>query len=220
VKFTITKILLLLLVPGLLTSCAPASLKKTWRNPEAPAISYRKLLVVGVANDDNVRRMFEDIFVETLNENGVAAVPSHTLESDLDKADRARLQELAGKTSADAVVITRPLAKSERTNYQYATGTLEERTEVEKKSGPDSSTTIVMSAVGIAAHETDFELATLQTHFFDAADARLVWSAQSSISESGDRADACWKLSALLVEALGKARVIEISGGKFHEPPH
>ena len=218
-KFTIAKIILVLLVPGLLTSCATASIKQTWRNPEAPAITYRKLLVVGVANDDNVRRMFEDIFVETLHENGVAAVPSHTLISDLDKADRTQLQELARKASADAVVITRALSKSERTNYQYSTGQLEERTAVVEKSGPDSSTTIAMSAVGIAARETDFELAAVQTQFFNAADARLVWSAQSSISESGGRPDACWELSALLVKALGKDHVINFPGGKFHQPP-
>lgn len=201
--------LLTLLVAGLLTACTTASIQDTWRSPEAPATVYRKLLIVGVANDVNVRQTFENIFVETLRKQGVDAVPSHTLIPDIKKADRALLQEVALQAGTDAVVITRGLSKAERTNYQYGTGQLQQRTVVMQESGPDSSTTVVMSAVGIAPRETYFELVTMQTRFFDTASATLLWSALSNVTETGRRADAFWKLSALLVEAMQKDKVIE-----------
>jgi len=202
------RMLMTLLVAGLFTACTTASIEDTWRSPEASATVYRKLLVVGVANDVNMRRTFENIFVETLRKQGVDAVQSYTLLPDIKKADRTQLQEAALKAGTDAAVITRGLSKAERTNYQYGTGQLQQRTVVMQESGPDSSTTVVMSAVGIAPHETDFELVTLQTRFFDTASATLLWSALSNVSETGRRADACWKLSDLLVKAMQKDRLI------------
>ena len=209
-NYIITKIFLVLLVAGLLTSCSTAAIKETWRSPTAQATAYKKLLVVGVANDDNLRRMFEDIFVQTLRDHGVPAVPSHTFISDIDKADSTQVAEAAKQAGADAVIITRVASRSESTNYQYATGEIVSGITVMEKSGPNSSTTVVMSAAGIAPHTTDFEHATLRTNFFDAASARLVWSAQSSVFESDRRATACWDLAALLVKALGKDRMIEV----------
>lgn len=197
------------LAAGLFAACTTASIENTWKSPEAPAAVYRKLLVVGVANDVNVRRTFENIFVETLRKQGVAAVASYTLLPDIKKADRTSLQEVALQAGTDAVIITRGLSKSERANYQYGTGQLQQRTVVMQESGPDSSTTIVMSAVGIAPRETDFELVTMQTRFFDTASASLLWSALSNVSETGRRADACWKLADLLVKAMHKDQLIE-----------
>lgn len=202
------RMIMTFLVAGLLTACTTASIQDTWRSPEAPATVYRKLLVVGVANDVNVRRTFENIFVETLRKQGVEAVPSYTLLPDINKADRTLLQEAALKAGTDAVIITRGLSKAERTNYQYGTGTLQQRTAVMQESGPDSSTTVVMSAVGIAPRETNFELVTMQTRFFDTASATLLWSALSHVSETGRRADACWKLAELLGKAMQKDRLI------------
>ena len=207
-NYAMTKIVLGLFVAGLLVSCSTASIKETWRNPAAPATVYRKLLVVTIANDDNVRRLFENIFAETLQNHGVAALASHKVLGSLDKADRKLLQETAQQTGADGVVITRGVTKSFRTNYQYAVGQVEYRAGVMEQSGPDYTATVAMSAVGIAPHETDFELASLLTNFFDTASAKLVWSARSNVSTTS-RTDACWDLSARLVKALRKDRIIE-----------
>jgi len=204
----LSRMLMTLLVTGLFTACTTASVEETWRSPEAPATVYRKLLVVGVANDVNVRRTFENIFVETLRKQGVDAVQSYTLLPDIKKADRTLLQEAARQAGTDAVVITRGVSRSERTNYQYGTGQLQQRTVVMQESGPNSSTTVVMSAVGIAPRETTFEQAFLQTNFFDAASANLLWSSLSNVSEADSRADAFWKLSDLLGKAMQKDRLI------------
>jgi len=203
------KMFLGLIVAGLLFSCATASVKDTWRSPEAPATAYRKLLVVAIANDDNVRSMFENIFAETLQDHGVAAVASHKIIGSLDKADRKLLQEAAQNIGADAVIITRGVSKSDRTNFQYAVGQLEYRSGVMTvQGGPDTNATIAMSAVGIAPRETTFELASLRTNFFDTASARLLWSAWSKVSTTS-RADACWDLSKSLVKALARDRLIK-----------
>ena len=216
IKSIISKVVLGLLLVGMLSSCATVSLKETWRDPEASAATYKKLLVIAVSPNKSLRQSLENIFAETLRDHGVAAISSHTLISDLSKADRAKIQDLAQQSGADAVVITRVLSKSEHTSYRLATGHVQHRTVVMK---PNSSTTIAMSAVGIVSGEMDSVGATLETRFFDSASAKLVWSALSSAGgPDNERIDVCWKLSALLTKALNKEALIEINSKEFHQP--
>lgn len=214
------KILLTLLLSGLLMSCSTiVSIKDTKLETEAPSISYKKLLVIGITSHPNLRKAFENIFTETLNDHGVAAVRSHDLVIDLHKADHIKIKELARQVGADGVVITRVLSKSEHTSYKLSTGHVEYRTVAETTTTANTSTTVAMSGVGIVAGEMDSEGATLQTRLFDATSANLVWTAMSHAAGSGnDQIDVCWKLSALLTKALSQDRLIVINNRKFKQP--
>jgi len=215
----VLRALLALLLTGYITSCTThVSIRETWRSPEAPATTYKKLLVIGISPNNSLRETFENILTETLREHGVEAVRSYTLIKDLSKFDSSQLQMLAREAGADAVIITRGISKGEHANYQYAMGTVERKTVVYEDAQPDSSTTIVMSGIGIAPRETDIESAELLTRLFDAQTDKQVWLARSSLYEAEDRAGACWRLSAQLVKALSKDHMIEINSKKFHIP--
>jgi hypothetical protein len=220
-KVTIPKLVLCLTMAVYLVSCASSnvSVKETWRSPDAPTKSYKKLLVVGITANHNLRDSFENIFSETLSDHGVEALPSYKLVRDLTQADHIKIKELAEKSGADAVVITHVLSKSEHASYILATGHAEQRTVVETKSAGNSSTTITMSAVGFSPGEMDSEGATLQTRLFDATSTKLVWSAIShAAGADNDKIDVCWQLSALLTKALSKDTLIEINSKEFHQP--
>ncbi len=215
----ICRSMLTLLAAGVLSSCTTASLEESWRNPETPAAPYRKLLVIGITQQSELRRSFENIFSETLREHGVAAVQSYTLIGDLGEADQAQIQALAQQAAADAVVVTRVLSKSEHTSYRLATGSIQHRTIVMHEAGPTSSTTIAMSAVGIVPGEMDSLGASLETRFFDTATASLVWSSLVRVAvPDNEKINVCWKISALLVKALGKDRMVELNEAKFRQP--
>jgi hypothetical protein len=208
--------ILSLLAAGLLASCTTASIKETWRSPEAHEAPYRKLLVIGITQQPNLRQSFENIFSETLRQHGVTAVRSYTLLDDLSKANQAQIQALAKQVGADAVVVTRVVSRSEHTSYHLATGSLQQQTVVMYESGPTSSTAIAMSAVGIVPGEMDSLVAFLETRFFDAASANLIWSALVRVAgPDNEKINVCWKISALLVKALGKDQMIELNGAKF-----
>jgi hypothetical protein len=215
----VTRAVLALLLAGLITSCTThVSLRDTWRSPEAPETTYKKLLVMGISPNNSLRETFENILAETLREHGVEAVRSYTLIKDLNKFDTNELQGVAREVGADAVIITRGISKSEHVNYQYAMGTVERRTVVYEDNQPDSSSAVVMSAVGIAPRQTDIEQAELLTRMFDVQSKNQVWLARSSLYEAEDRAGACWRLSALLVKALSEDHMIEINSEEFHIP--
>jgi hypothetical protein len=218
-RITLTRALLAILAAGVLSSCTTSvSLKETWKSPEAPATVYRKLLVMGISPNPSLRETFENILTTTLREHGVEAVRSYTLIKDLNKFNSSELQGLAREAGADGVIITRGISKEEHVNYQYAMGTVERKTVVYEDAQPDSSTTIVMSGIGIAPRETDIESADLLTRLFDVRSDRQVWLAKSSLYEAEDRAGACWRLSALLVKALSEDHLIEINSREFHIP--
>jgi hypothetical protein len=209
----------LLLAVSLLASCAShVEIENSWRNQNVPATTYKKLLVVAVTPKSSLRELFENILTETLHRHGVEAVQSYPLLADLNKADKAQMQMLAKSVGADAVVITHGLSKSESTSYRYFGGSIQERVAVMQTEDENSSTTIVMSAVGIAPLETDFVKGSLMTRFFDAASAEMAWSALTEVVNDGRKADACWDFSILLTKALAKDQLITINTREFRKP--
>lgn len=219
-NLTCRRTFLILCLAVSLTACsALVEVKETWRSPKAPPTTYKKLMVIGITKGANLRASFENIFAETLSDHGVAAVPSHTLIGDLGNTDHLQVQAFAQEAGADAVILTRVLTKSENTEYLLATGSVQRRTVIESKQTGDSSTTLMMSGVGIVPGEMDSAGATLQTSLFDAASTNLVWSALSKAAAPDDeRMDVVWKLSALLTQALAQDLLIEINSRPFKEP--
>ena len=215
----LTRGLLILLITAFAGGCiAPVKLKDAWRDPQAPPTVYKKLLVIAVAHNRDLREMIENISVTMLDEHGVAAIASHRLIGDLKQADARVIQALAQSVGADAVVVTHAISKTEHTDYRYFDGTLQARTAVVVEQAGNSSSVLAMSAVGIAPRETDFVQGYLQTRFFDVDSAKLVWLAHSSVTSDGNRGDACWEFSILLTRALAKDNLIAINDREFKKP--
>jgi hypothetical protein len=217
---SVIKMIIGLSLLALLTACASsANLQSTWRSPDTPATSYKKLLVVGITHNKMMRKSFENIFSDTLRKHGVSAVSSLTLITDNSQVSRAQMLELVKQTGADAVVITRVLSKSEKDNANYATGSFQRRTVAMSESDGDSSTTAVMSTVGFVPGEITTGKATLETLLFDTASTNLVWTAQSKVAGLQNQENAIlWKLSAELTKALGKEKLVELNGKNFEMP--
>lgn len=69
-----TKLILLCLL--MLAGCSSAKLVSTWKNPDIVLFDAYKVLVVGMAQDENVRMEFETRLKERLNKKGVEAIRS------------------------------------------------------------------------------------------------------------------------------------------------
>ena len=76
------KLLLLLLIPAAIFSCAPSTrIEKSWRDPNTSIVagSWNKVLVVGLLKDETTRRVVEDQLVARFKGKGV---PSYTYFTD------------------------------------------------------------------------------------------------------------------------------------------
>ena len=99
----------------LLSGCSSLTVVEDWHNQNAAARHYKKLMILGIAHDENLREMAENIIVDEMGRNGVMAVASHTLVKDIDNAKRDDVVTAVRATGADAVLTIRGISKGDTT---------------------------------------------------------------------------------------------------------
>lgn len=70
---------LALVVASLVGGCKKGStttIPLSWKNPSFSAQSFNRLFVIGIGEDDGVRRLFEDTFAKAIAAEGTAAQAS------------------------------------------------------------------------------------------------------------------------------------------------
>jgi hypothetical protein len=107
----------MLLVSLLLTACSTTSLDGSWTRPEAAGKRLQgPVLVVGVARDDTVRRVYEDEMVARLSARGVKAQRSYELVPEaLTKDAVERLQQAARKAGVTHTLSTAVIGQERET---------------------------------------------------------------------------------------------------------
>lgn len=105
--------LLVLTVAG----CASTTLDGTWTRPEFAGKRLQgTVMVVGVARDDTVRRIYEDTMVAQLAARGVKAVRSYeTVPTALDQDSVEWLQQAARKAGATLLLSTAVIGQDRET---------------------------------------------------------------------------------------------------------
>jgi hypothetical protein len=107
----------MLFVSLLLTACSTTSLDGSWTRPEVAGKRLQgPVLVVGVARDDTVRRVYEDEMVARLSARGVKAQRSYELVPEaLTKDTVERLQQAARKAGATHILSTAVIGQERET---------------------------------------------------------------------------------------------------------
>ncbi|UCG12629.1 MAG: hypothetical protein JSU72_19480 [Deltaproteobacteria bacterium] len=94
-----------LLLPVLM-SCASTKLTHVWKDEAYNGRPVADILVLGVTDEDAIRRTYESKFVESLREAGVEAEPSFPLLSGNYKLKKEEIVAAVKKVGADSVLIT------------------------------------------------------------------------------------------------------------------
>jgi hypothetical protein len=207
-------VILLLLSGLLLAGCASTSLQGVWKDPQYSGPPFRKLLVVGITKDGQVRRSFEDIFSAQLRARGVQAVPGYTVIGG-DKADETALAEAVKKSGADGVITTRLVAIDTRTGVSpgYVTYFGAPVYPYGYYPAPHAGATLYgyyanTWAVYQPPTSYTYEEATLESNLFEAGSGRLVWAGTTVTFDTKATAKASADLAGLVIEALAKDKLI------------
>ena len=165
-----------------LISCASSKLSRSWTNPQYRGSQYDNLLVIGAAEDDNIRRTFEKKFVETLEAAGIKAVESSSVMAKDQKIDKEDILAVVKKTGVDGVLLTYLVAVKEKdvaspsVDYSpandYGGGTV-----------PNLSSLPGYGSSGTQYYSTRVRV-RLETNLYDAKTEQKVWSAQSTTLNS------------------------------------
>jgi hypothetical protein len=175
----------------LLSGCSAIKVVETWNNPGKSGQRYQKLLILGIGHDENLRSMAENIMVEELQRNGVAAVASHTQIKEIDGVKRDAIVAAVRATGADAVLSIRAVSKGDTTVTQGG------------QTGGVYGTAMNTGGT-ILAGARDYSLATLQTNLYDSATAGLVWTATIKTNDAGRVARVSRELARFFLEQLRK----------------
>lgn len=200
------KCMVLCVVTMFLASCATTSLVDSWRNPDiTPAKRYHKLLVSSIGRNVNERKVYEDVIVAGLRQQGVDAVASYPLIL-TDNGDMAKMLDKAVKLSgADAVLSVQTTMIEQKANVvpgypdfwyppAYHSWNM----------GGYYGTRMLYEPPTIIV----YSVATLQANLFDVANRKLVWAASLETSEPGKVLAISREVARLVIQSLVKQGLI------------
>jgi len=174
----------------LLSGCSSIKVVESWSNPPFKDHRYHKLMIVGIAHDENLRAMAENILVDELRRGRVTAVASHTIVKDIDNAKRDDIVAAVRSTGADAVLSIRAARGDSKVTQDGQSG------------GVYGTVTNVGGALLPGAKS--YSLATLQTSLYDSATAELVWSSTIKTYDAEDVARVSRDLARFFLESVRK----------------
>jgi len=170
----------------MLAGCSSLKVMETWHKPASQVHRYQKLMVLGIGNDETLRKTFENIVVDEFRRALVTAVASHTILPDLDKTDREGVVAAVKSAGCDAVLTTRAMSVGDSSVTQQ---------------GPGGTMGVVYGAAPMA-NRHGFLKATLQSSLFDAASTELVWTATVRTDDADREARVSRDLAKFFLEQL------------------
>jgi len=186
----------------LVTACSSTQLTSVWKEPSYQA-RPAKVMVIGVAKKPQLRRLFEDEFVNQLKAHGTDAIASYTVLPD-DQADKAVIAAKLKELGADSVLVTRLVDK--KTVKVDVPGTA-------YAPPPYYGSWPAYYGYGYnnmysPGYTTEYENAVIETNLYDAGNEKLVWSALSDTMLGDDNEDLIKSYIEVLVNALSYDKML------------
>ncbi len=172
-KNSIISLIVVVFVGVLLNACAPTKLTETWVDKSFKGKTVSNVLVIGIADEESNRRLFENTFVQQLKAVGVAAVSS----ADVipipanKKLEKETILQAINKFNNDAVLITHVAGMDSSTAYQPAV--------VSRGVGYNGYYRYAYNRVIVPSRVTSHTKIRLKTNLYDAESEKLIWSGQS-----------------------------------------
>jgi hypothetical protein len=195
--------LLALAAAGLLsTACASTHLVNAWREPGYGGPLLTRIMVIGVTKQSAVRRIFEDVFVQQLRAQSVAAIPSYMLIPEDGEVPKERLAQAVQESGADGLLITR-LVRVDRQVQIYPGYYF---------GPPYMGFYGFYSSAWVGYYEAPqaytYDIVTSETSLFEAKSNRLLWSGTTETFSPRDVNKDTRELAAIIIKALGDQGLI------------
>jgi len=118
VRSFLLKLMGLIFIPVLFSSCETTYLVDTWHNPDSTILRHHKLLLVYISKNDSNCSLYEDGFAGELKRRGVASVSGHTLFPEGKRVNRQTLAKGVEESGADAVLTMKKIGVERQTTLQ------------------------------------------------------------------------------------------------------
>jgi hypothetical protein len=162
-----------LLLSVMLISCTTAKPIMEWRDPGYVGEPFDNLLIVGMSNQETVRRTFENAFVNHLQNDNVNATASFAVMPTEARPSEESIKAIISEIKFDSVLVTHLVGVEEKEVYQPPT----------YRMAPYRGFYGYYGHVGGYVYEpgyyTRHERFKLETNLYGTQTEELVWSMQS-----------------------------------------
>jgi hypothetical protein len=110
--------LLSLILSVSMSSCATTALTSVWKDSAYQGGPLKKILVMGVFREINLKKYFEDEFARELKARGVDAVASYTVFPEEDILNKEIIAEKIKELKMDSVLVTRVIDVRDVSGYE------------------------------------------------------------------------------------------------------
>ena len=196
---------MLLFATALLTlSCASSmQLTDNWRNSTYTGPAYKKIMVVAMTKQDDVRQSIEDEFVKQLRSRGVEAAACHECIPDVDKVTREELAKVSQGMGIEAYLIVRVLrVGTEVQSYQANSPSA-----MASSTGTDSMMNMQWFGPEPAMGKRS-EVSTLESRLYDGKTATIVWRSTVNAVNPSPSGGQISKFVSLELKALSEKQLI------------
>lgn len=190
---------------SLLASCATTKLTGSWADPTYSSGHFKKIMIVGVARRELMRRIFENTFTAQLKTHGVEGVPSGMFSPGAGQLDRDALATKVAELGCDGVLVTRLIDARHQTTYYPPTGYA---VPVAYHGGYYAYYHGAYALAYSPGYAVESTTASLETNLYDARTGKLVWTGLTDTVVGDDPAAQADELIRLLVKKLAEAKLI------------
>jgi hypothetical protein len=215
-KIQLGKLAIFIIAAATLAACSKTktSIPQSYRNPGYEQTVFKKLFVIGVAENQESRQAFEDAFAKAIADEGGAAQSSWSVLPQSEQLTEEEIRAAIAAGNFDGVLITRLLSVDKDQEYTPASTYNNPRTRYYSGGGG-------MYGYGFygfygttyaKVHEPGyFETSTtirLETNLYSAANDGLVWTGQSDTVDPESIPDARESMTTAVAKKLKEEKLI------------
>jgi hypothetical protein len=160
----------------LLSSCTNTKITSVWMDSKKAGTSFNDILIIGIAEEEHNRRLFEEEFANQLRTAGIESEVSYVILPQGTDINRDTVASAIEGKEIDAVIVTHLVAVEEETVYRQ---NMDYRPTYGYYDGLYSYYPHVNTYVQQPGYYTTHDVVKLETNLYEVASEDLVWSAQS-----------------------------------------
>jgi len=183
----------------ILAACATTEIKSVWSDGSYKGGPLLKILVMGLAKDQTIKRLYEDEFVSQLKAHGVQAIPGYSVIPQEKMGDENYISEKSKELGIDATLVTRLVDKKTIQTYYPSQMFYTPAPYYRGWHGYYRSSYDYMVSPGYIA--TD-EAVVLETNIYSTQSNQLIWSALSETFIEGDSKSIIYSLVQKLIQDM------------------
>jgi hypothetical protein len=191
-------------VMGLAVLAGCSTLKiQSWSDPAISERPIGKVMVVGVAQSATTCRMFENHFVEQLQQQGITAVSAHGLIQPTEQITEAQIDEALATGAFDSILITRLAGEQSQSQYVQTGYQSSFPSYYGHYHGYYASS--VISPVGYVDTVTEYQL---ETNLFDVESGKMVWGGIKSVDDASSKTSNIKKVVTTVIRDLNRKKLL------------